>query len=168
MLERLARILRHRWHDEAAARAFPPDVLRRLADRVAAGEQRHAGQVRVCVESALPTSYLWRGASARERAVTQFGKLRVWDTEQNSGVLLYLLVCEHAIEIVADRGIARRVDAAQWQRLVAGMGGAFREGRFEDGLAHAIDEVSSLLATHFPAGAGQARTNELPDEPAVG
>lgn len=168
MLDRLARIVRHRWNDDTALRAFPPPVLQRLTERVAAGERRHTGQLRVCVESSLPTSYLWRGAAARERAVTQFGKLRVWDTEHNNGVLLYLLVCERSIEIVADRGIAARVDAAQWQRMVDGMRGAFRSGRFEDGMAHAIDAVSSLLAAHFPAAADAARPNELPDEPVLG
>jgi uncharacterized membrane protein len=168
MFDRFARILRHRWHDDDAARAFTPAVLQRLGERVAAGERRYSGQLRVCVESALPTSYVWRGASARERAVTLFGKLRVWDTEDNCGVLLYLLVCEHAIEIVADRGIARRVDAAQWQELIAGMRGAFRSGRFEEGMAQAIDRVSDLLATHFPATPGAAQANELPDLPVVG
>jgi uncharacterized membrane protein len=168
MLDRLVRILRHRWHDDSAVRAFPRDVLQRLTERVAAGEQRHTGQLRVCVESSLPTSYLWRGAQVRERALMQFAKQRAWDTEHNNGVLLYLLVCDHAIEVVADRGIAARVDAAQWQRLVEGMRGAFRAGRFEDGLAHAIDEVSDLLAAHFPATAGSTRANELPDEPVVG
>lgn len=168
MLDRLARILRHRWHDDSAVRALPPDVLQRLTDRVAAGEKRHSGQLRVCVESSLPTSYLWRGANARERAVTQFGKLRVWDTDLNNGVLLYLLVCDHAIEIVADRGIAARVDAAQWQDMVEHLRAAFRAGRFEDGLAHAIDEVSDVLATHFPAASGTTRANELPDEPVLG
>jgi uncharacterized membrane protein len=92
-----------------------------------------------------------------------FGKLRVWDTEQNNGVLIYLLLAEHAIEVVADRGLARAVPPETWQQLVAGMREAFRAGRFEDGLAQAVDRVDALLVAHFPLAAGQANPNELPD-----
>ena len=90
-------------------------ALERVQARVAASETGHSGEIRVCVEAGLPWSYLRRNATPRERAISMFGKLRVWDTEYNNGVLIYLLVAEHAIEIVADRGLARRVDAAAWQ-----------------------------------------------------
>jgi len=96
-----------------------------------------------------------------------FGKLRVWDTEHNNGVLIYLLLAEHAIEIVADRGIDARVDDAQWAALAQRMGAAFREGRFEDGLTQALEEVSALLVAHFPLAEGKADRNELPDAPVV-
>ena len=165
---RFARILRHRWLDETdAARALDAAALRRLEDRVAASERRHGGEIRLCVETGLPLSYLWRGATARERALTMFGKLRVWDTEHNSGVLIYLLLAEHAIEIVADRGLNRHVSAAQWQALVGTMREAFRAGRFEDGLAQAIDAVDALLAQHFPLPAGAVNPDELPNRPDV-
>ena len=127
----------------------------------------HSGEIRVCVEAGLPLSYLWRGATARERAVTLFGKLRVWDTEHNNGVLIYLLLAEHRIEIVADRGLDRHVGAAQWQAIVGSMREAFRSGRFEDGLNAAIDAVDALLVQHFAARAGRANPNELPDAPLV-
>ncbi len=97
-----------------------------------------------------------------------FGKLRVWDTEDNNGVLIYLMLAEHSIEIVADRGIDRHVSRADWQAMVGRMGAAFREGRFEDGLTQALEEVSALLYEHFPLSAGQADSNELPDEPVLG
>lgn len=165
---RFARILRHRWLDETdAARALDAAALRRLEDRVAASERRHGGEIRLCVETGLPLSYLWRGATARERALTMFGKLRVWDTEHNNGVLIYLLLAEHAIEIVADRGLNRHVSAAQWQALVGTMREAFRAGRFEDGLAQAIDAVDALLAQHFPLPAGAVNPDELPNRPDV-
>ncbi len=165
----IKRLFRHRWLDEDDTRkAIPPDMTRRLAERVAASEKRHSGEIRICVEAGLPTSYLWRGATARERAVTQFGKLRVWDTEHNNGVLIYLLLAERAIEIVADRGIDRHVSAQEWQAMVARMSEAFREGQFEDGLTQALGEVSALLVQHFPLGAGEADRNELPDEPVLG
>ena len=169
MLAKIKRILHHRLLDEADTRkAIPPALVERLAQRVAASERRHTGEIRICVEASLPTSYLLRGATPRQRAITMFGKLRVWDTEQNNGVLVYLLLAERAIEIVADRGLARRVDPGEWQRIVQRMGAAFREGRYEDGLTQALEEVSALLVQHFPAEAGEVRPNELPDEPVLG
>ena len=163
------RLLKHLWLDEDdTARAIPPELVERLARRVAASERRHTGEVRIYVEAGLPLSYLLRGARARERALAMFGKLRVWDTEQNNGVLIYLLLAEHAIEIVADRGVARHVPHEQWQAVVEHMRAAFRAGRFEDGLTQALEEVSALLVQHFPAAPGAANANELPDAPVLG
>jgi uncharacterized membrane protein len=96
-----------------------------------------------------------------------FGKLRVWDTAQNNGVLIYLLLAERAIEIVADRGLNDCVSPQMWQSMVARMQAAFQAQQFEDGLTQAIDEVSTLLTTHFPAKSGQIKPNELPDEPVL-
>jgi len=168
---RITRLARHRWSEGTLRTALPADLLERLTQRVAASERRHTGQIRICVEGGLPLSYLWRGARARERAVTQFGKLRVWDTEHNNGVLIYLLLAEHAIEIVADRGLARTVPPETWRTLVTHMGEAFRAGRYEDGLTQALAEVSALLVAHFPAaadGTRDAADNELPDAPVLG
>src|SRR5688572_33281720 len=167
-MNRLLRILKHRAFDDTdTRRAFGPALLERLRQRVATSERRHSGEIRVCVEAGLPLSYLWRGASARERAITMFGKLRVCDTEHNNGVLIYLLLAEHAIEIVADRGISARVSAAEWSAMTQRMGAAFREGRFEDGLTQALEEMSALLVEHFPLADDQPDTNELPDAPVV-
>ena len=169
LLAKLGRLWRHRSADEAAVRrVLPPEALARLQARVAASERRHTGEIRLCIEAGLPTSYLRRDAPARERAIMLFGKLRVWDTEQNNGVLIYLLLAEHAIEIVADRGLNSKVDSGEWQRIVERMGRAFQESRFEDGLTQALEEVSALLVQHFPATPGQANANELPDEPVLG
>lgn len=169
MLQRLKRMLRHRWLDEAdTRRAIPPELADKLARRVAASEQRHTGEVRIYVEAGLPMSYLRRDCTPRERAISMFGKLGVWDTEKNNGVLIYLLLAEHAIEIVADRGLARHVDQAQWDAVVQHMRQAFREGRFEDGLTQALEEVSALLVQHFPAVPGAVNANELPDAPVLG
>lgn len=168
LLAKLGRLWRHRSADEAAVRrVLPPEVLARLQARVAASERRHTGEIRLCIEAGLPTSYLWRDAPARERAIMLFGKLRVWDTEQNNGVLIYLLLAEHAIEIVADRGISRHVDAEAWRAMTQRMGAAFRDGRFEDGLTQALEEVSALQMAHFPRAEGEADRNELPDAPVV-
>jgi TPM domain len=161
---RLSRILKHRWWDETDAhRALDAAALKRLHAQVVASELRHSGEIRLCVEAGLPLSYLWRDAKPRERALTMFGKLGVWDTDNNNGVLIYLLLAERAIEIVADRGLMRHVPAAQWQALVDGMRDAFRSGKFEEGLSQAITAVDQLLRAHFPLAAGQSNPNELPD-----
>ncbi|WP_431274355.1 TPM domain-containing protein [Variovorax ureilyticus] len=165
---RLARIWRHRWVDEAhVRRALPAEMLDRLERRVGASERRHSGEIRICVEAGLPMSYLWRDATARERAIMMFSKLRVWDTAHNNGVLIYLLLADHAIEIVADRGIDLHVDDAAWAATAGHMGEAFREGRFEDGLTQALEEVSALLVEHFPLAEGEKDRNELPDAPVI-
>ena len=162
----LARLFRHRLLDEGdAKRALGADALAEIERRIGESERRHSGEIRVCVEAGLPFSYLRRGASPRERAIAMFGKLRVWDTENNNGVLIYLLLAERAIEIVADRGLLPHVDAATWQRIMAGMQAAFQEGRFAAGIEQAIDAVDALLVRHFPIAEGTRNPNELPDAP---
>ncbi|MCJ0764620.1 TPM domain-containing protein [Variovorax terrae] len=169
MFKTLRRILKHRWLDESDThRAVPPAMVKRLMQRVAASEKRHSGEIRICVEAGLPMSYLWRGATARERAVTLFGKLRVWDTEHNNGVLVYLLLAEHAIELVADRGLNQHVPPAEWRAMTRRMGQAFSERRFEDGLTQALEELSAVLVRHFPLAEGEQHHNELPDRPVLG
>ena len=163
-LHALGRIARHRWLDAGDShRALGDDGLQRLQAMVAASESTHSGEIRICVEAGLPLSYLWRGATVRERAVTMFGKLRVWDTEHNNGVLIYLLLADRRIEIVTDRGLNAHVSAGQWQALTASMAEAFQAGRFTEGLGQAVGEVHRLLARHFPVGPGEANANELPD-----
>ncbi len=167
-LSKIVRLFRHRWIDARdVRRALPDAALERLTQRVAASERRHSGEIRICIEAGLPMSYLWRGAAPRERAVTMFGKLRVWDTAHNNGVLIYLLLAEHAIEIVADRGIDAHVGDEDWAAMTQRMSAAFREGRFEDGLTLALEEVSALLVAHFAVAEGEANRNELPDAPVV-
>ena len=168
--------LRHLWLDASDAQnALPADMLQRLTTRIAASESRHTGQIRIYVEAALPLSYLWRlGKTStmktltRQRAMMQFGKLMLWDTEHNNGVLIYLQLAEHAIEIVADRGVNRYVSSQDWQTMAQRMSAAFHAGQFEDGLTQAIGEVSSVLVAHFPAAPGSKPLNEQPNEPVLG
>lgn len=174
-MNKLLTILKHRWLDSSDTRRRVDDAMaERLAGRVGASERRHSGEIRVCVEAALPLSYLWRlgrhapmKALVRQRAMSWFGRLRVWDTAGNNGVLIYLLLAEHAIEIVADRGLARRVPAADWHALAARLGQALHQGRYEDGLTDALAEVSALLVAHFPASGDAPGGNELPDAPVL-
>jgi uncharacterized membrane protein len=169
VLNHLLLILKHRWFDRNdTLRAVPDDLAERLAQRVAASEARHTGEIRICVEASLPLSYVWRSGPAeplaervRERALSWFGRLGVWDTEHNNGVLIYLLLAEHAIEVVADRALTQRVDQQQWQSMVERLGLRLHEGAFEDGLTEALEEVSALLVAHFPLAPGVVRPNEL-------
>jgi len=176
MLGTLTRLLRHAWLDQSdARRRLSPAAIEQLRRRVAASEQRHSGQVRICIEAGLPASTLWRQLRqrtpirhvVRERALEIFARLGVWNTEHDNGVLIYLLLAERAIELVADRGIAARVAPGVWDAAVARLGQALHEGRFEDGLTQALEEVSALLVEHFPRAGDNDATpgNELPDEP---
>ena len=168
IFQRMARLVRHRLAEWRLARLLPREKLQELEHLIAQSELGHTGQVRICIEAGLPASYVWRGATARERAINMFSKLRVWDTEHNNGVLIYLLLAEHAIEIVADRGLNRHVTPQRWRELAQGMSASFKAGHFEDGLAAAIDAVELLLQQHFPLAEGVANPNELPDAPFVG
>jgi uncharacterized membrane protein len=163
---RWLRLLQHRRLDAAdAKRLLGADALTRIEQRVVASEARHSGEIRLCIEAGLPWSYLRRRATARERAVAMFGKLRVWDTHHNNGVLIYLLLAERAIEVVADRGLVQHADAAQWQRITETMRSAFQGGEFEAGLNQAIDAVTAVLVEHFALAPGETRANELPNAP---
>jgi uncharacterized membrane protein len=167
-MNRWLRLFKHRWLDETdARRLLPTEALDRLTRRVQDSERRHSGEIRICIEAGLPLSYLWRDAPARERAIMMFGKLRVWDTEQNNGVLIYLVLADRAIEIVADRGLDRQAPADAWPALAQQMGAAFKAGRFEEGLALAVDRVDALLVQHFALVDGERNPNELPDQPVI-
>jgi len=158
------RWLRHRWMDSGdVRRALPDTAMARIEALVRSSESIHSGEICVCVEAGLPLSYLCKGLRARQRALTLFGKLRVWDTEANNGVLIYLLLADRAVEVVADRGLNARVSAQQWQDLIAALSEHLRAGQFEAGLSQAVEAVSRLLTQHFPLTPGQANTNELAD-----
>jgi uncharacterized membrane protein len=155
-------LIEHRWR---VRRLFPPRVLAAIEQAIRTGETTHAGQVRFVVEGALDGAPLLRGQSARARALDVFSQLRIWDTAHNNGVLIYLLLADHQVEIVADRGIDAKVGAAGWQKICATMEADFRSGNFAGGVIKGIAAVSRELATTYPKqGAGP---NELPDKPVV-
>jgi uncharacterized membrane protein len=155
-------LLEHHWR---ARRIFPPRVLVSIEQAIKAGEATHSGQVRFVVEGALDGKPLFRDQSARERALDIFSQLRIWDTAHNNGVLIYLLLADRKVEIVADRGIDAKVGAAGWEKICRAMEADFRGGNFEAGVIKGIAAVSRQLAAHFPKhGAGP---NELPDRPVV-
>src|SRR4051795_4432790 len=155
-------LLQHHWR---AKQVFPKDVLDRIEQAIKRGEAMHSGQVRFVVEGALDGGPLFRNQSARERALDVFSQLRIWDTAHNNGVLIYLLLADRDVEIIADRGIDAKVGAAGWENICREMEADFRTGNFERGVITGIEAVSRQLAAHFPRHGGGA--NELPDAPVV-
>jgi uncharacterized membrane protein len=145
-------------------RTFPPARLQAITDAIAEGERRHGGQVMFAVEADLPLLALWRGVSARQRAEQAFAQLHTWDTEQNNGVLVYLLLADHAIELVADRGLRGKVGEQEWKAVCEHMQQQLREGALQDAVLLAIAEVSDLLAGHYPPGSG-SKDDALPNTP---
>lgn len=177
-MEKLRRLLRHLWLDaDDARRALGEAALDRLEARVRASETGHSGQICLCVEASLPPSYLWRhlargealASVIRDRAITLFGKQRVWDTEDNNGVLVYLLLAEHRIEIIADRALARVLEPAAWQDLVTQLAAPCREARLEDALGAAVNRLDHLLRADFPRSGGADLTGGggLSDRPVL-
>jgi uncharacterized membrane protein len=146
-------------------RAFPPSALDAIEVAIRESETRHGGEIRFVIENSLAGSRVWRGTSGRDRAIEAFSSLRVWDTEHNSGVLIYLLLADHDIEIVVDRGVARRVDAATWEAVAQAMEAAFGRGEFERGALEGIEQISTLLAAHFPPGGDNP--DELSNRPVI-
>ena len=144
-------------------RAFSAADLEAIGTAISTGETSHRGELRFVAEGSLPLSALWRDLSARERAVELFAALRVWDTAENSGILIYVQLVEHRVEILADRGIAARVPQAEWDAICREMEGSFRKGEWRQGALQAVSRAAALLASRLPAG--DSNPNELPDRP---
>lgn len=161
MLRRLALNLFGGWF--RGARWFPDDAMARIRDAIAAGERTHAGEICFAVESRFAPWAVFSGPTVRERAHQLFGALDVWNTQDNSGVLLYLQLAERRVEIVADRGIAARVPPAQWEALCTRFGDDVHRGPAEAAVLACIAGIHELLAKHFPADDDNPR--ELGDEP---
>jgi uncharacterized membrane protein len=162
----IGRITRHLVaHQWRARRVFTPRVLAAIEAATRAGEATHSGQVRFVVEGALEGRPLFHGQDARERALDVFSHLRIWDTEHNNGVLIYLLLADRDVEIIADRGIDAKVGPAGWETICRAMEADFRAGKFETGVIKGIEAVSRELAKYFPQTGPHA--NELPDSPVV-
>ena len=165
----------NRWHrawrhilcgNAQLQRHFPRAALQAIEQAVKRLEGRHPGEIRFAVEAALPIADVLAGVTPRERAIEVFSRLRVWDTEHNNGVLIYVLLADRDVEIVADRGVAGgRVAASEWEAVCRGMEQAFREGRFEAGAIAGLEAAAEVLARHPPGRPDVG--NELPDAPVV-
>jgi len=144
---------------------FPKTVLGDIEKAVKHSEHQHGGELRFAVENALALGQVWQGISARQRAIEVFSNLRVWDTEQNSGVLIYVLLADREVHIVADRGIAKCVAQAEWDVVAEAMQKEYRRGDFLHGSLQGIERITVLLATYFPPGADNP--NELSNKPVI-
>ncbi len=163
----LKRILRHLLTTRRQlGRAFPKTLLAAVEQTIKASERQHTGQIRLVVEAALDNGPLFRGQTAKERALELFSHLRIWDTHHNNGVLIYLLLADRDVEIVADRGIHARAGTAQWEIICRAMETAFRQADYKTGVIQGIEAVTGHLVEHFPT-AGGGSENELPDAPLV-
>jgi uncharacterized membrane protein len=145
------------------SRDFPAATLTAIEQAVAASEKLHTGELRFVVEGGLPLHDLWHDRSPRQRAADLFSQLRVWDTEHNCGILIYVQWVDHAVEILADRGIAARVPQAEWDAICREMEAAFKKRDYRGGALAAVERASALLGQHFPMTAEDR--NELPDKP---
>ncbi len=162
----LTRLIRHLFHPAwLVRRVFPPGTMDRITRAVSASELGHGGEIRFVVEGALDFPHLWHGGSARRRAIQVFSDLRVWDTEANNGVLIYLLLADRDVEILADRGFNGKVAPQEWEAICREMEACFARGEFEQGALAGITRADALLRRHFPVAG--ANPNELPDAPAV-
>jgi uncharacterized membrane protein len=165
-MQKLIRVFKHlssaRWQ---VARHFPRPSMMAIENAIKQSETTHMGELRVAIEAGLDFSELLAGTDSHQRALQVFSQLRVWDTEQNSGVLIYLLLADRKVEIIADRGIHAKVGKAGWSDICRDMESRFRTGDFESGVLQGIGAISTLLQQHFPAE--QNNPNELPDRPVV-
>ena len=146
-------------------RAFPRSTLATIEKAIKASETAHEGEVRFAVEGALDGLPLFKGQSARERAIEVFSQLRVWDTQHNNGLLIYLLLADRAVEIVADRGFHEKVSSQDWDKICHQMEAAFSQSNYEGGVVSGVQAVTQHLMTHFPANGRSG--NELPDKPVL-
>ncbi len=180
---RLARLLRHALATHWRTRLlFPSATQDAIQEAIRQAERAHDGQIRFAIETALTPLHVWHGVGARARAIEVFATLRVWDTERNNGVLVYVLLADRSVEIIADRGFRDRVDAAEWEAVCRVMESHFRERHFKSGAVAGVEAVGKLISRHYPTGsaggataeggagrAGSAGTpgSELPDRPAL-
>jgi uncharacterized membrane protein len=160
------RILRHLLTSDISLRKkFSPAVMKSIESAIAESEKLHSGEIRFAVENTLELFPLLKGVSARDRAIAVFSELGIWDTEQNNGVLIYLLLADHDVEIIADRGVNKKVSMDEWETICKQMEDTFRRGEFEQGVKNGIRSISKYLESYFPPD-GHDR-NELPDKPVI-
>ena len=163
---KFSRILKHLFYPGWwLRRNFPATELSKIEAAIKTSEAKHSGEIRFAIESALSFNALWINKPTPERAIEVFSRLRVWDTEDNNGVLIYLLLADHKVEITADRNINKVVGHKEWQRICTLMEEQFQAGRFGDGAVKGIEEIGALLETHFPIGENDK--NELSDKPVI-
>jgi uncharacterized membrane protein len=166
----IGRLMRHaaamHWRTRML---FPGSTLDAIERAIARAEGAHSGEIRFAIETALTPLHILHGVVPRTRALEVFAHLRVWDTEYNNGVLIYVQLADRTVDVVADRGLNGRVSPAQWEAVCRLMEEHFRAGRFKEGSIAGVDAIGELLARHFPPNPGQPALshNQLPDRPTL-
>lgn len=164
MKKKLRRIFSHLLaNTRNAKRAFPPDTLKAIQEKIAEGERAHRAEVQVIVEAALSLSAVWSGTTSRHRACALFSHYKIWDTEENVGVLVYVNLADHKVEIIADRSVDRAIQKQEWQTVCHTMTKEFANGLFHHSTLAALEQLNTLLTTHFPSDGD--KHNQLPDQP---
>ena len=148
-------------------RYFPPSTLERIEAAIHASERKHNGEIRFAVESSLDCRALFQDEPCRERGIEVFSELRIWDTEENNGVLIYLLLADRDVEIIADRGISSKVDPSEWERICRMMEENFRNHQFDEGVISGIQAIEKLLVAHFLPEPGHSNENQLSNKPVI-
>ena len=162
----IKRIVKHLFAtDGQVKRVFPRSALKAIEKAIAASESEHAGEIRFAIEGALDGVPLFKGQTSRERALDVFSQLRVWDTQHNTGLLIYLLLADRTVEIVADRGIHDKVGTQEWEKICKSMQTAFKQSNFEGGVIAGVQAVTKHLKAHFPVEVNDR--NELPNKPVI-
>ncbi|HJV86564.1 MAG TPA: TPM domain-containing protein [Noviherbaspirillum sp.] len=165
-MKTFSRLIKHLCTTTAdGRRAFPEETLKAIEETIAAGEKCHRAEVRMVIEPSLSSQAVLNGMSPRERARELFSHYRVWDTEENCGVLVYINLADHQVEIVADRGVGRVVAAKEWHGVCRTMTEGFANGSYHDSIVAALEQLNRLLANHYPDD-GSTR-NQLPDRPVM-
>ncbi len=165
-MEKLKRALRHLFTTNRAGRkVFPEATLQAIQDVITEGEKLHRAEVQLIVEPSLPLSEIWEGTSSRERAIELFSLHRIWDTEENSGILIYIDLADHQVEIIADRGISHIASSEEWHLVCQTMIRGFAQGIYHDSVIAAIKLLNNILRAHLPDIEGQP--NQLPNRPVI-
>jgi uncharacterized membrane protein len=165
-MNKISRLFRHLFTTTAAGkRAFPAPALKAIQAAIAKGEKAHRAQMRLIVEPSLPVFDVLDGASSRQRARELFAHYRIWDTEENCGILIYINLADRKVEIIADRGVGRIIDAGEWQAACRTMTRDFARGEYRASVIAAIEQLNDLLRQRFPADGPNA--NELPNRPLI-
>ncbi|WP_151447414.1 TPM domain-containing protein [Lacisediminimonas profundi] len=160
----MKRLFRHLTTTSAAGRrAFPPEGMKAIQAAIARGEKAHRAEIRLMVEPAMSFGDLLEGRTARHRARALFTEYRIWDTEENCGILVYINLADRMVEIVADRGVNKLLEAAQWQQVCRTITAGFAAGRYDESVVEAIDQLNGMLHADFPAE--DHNPNELPNRP---
>jgi uncharacterized membrane protein YgcG len=165
-MNKVSRLLTHLFTTKASGRrAFPAETLKAIQTAIAQGERRHRAEIRLIIEPALQLYDVLQGQTARQRAHELFSHYRIWDTEENCGVLIYINLADHKVEIIADRGVGRALAAADWLAVCKTMTQGFAHGTYHDSVLAALRQLNDLLHTHFPGN--HSNTNELPNRPLI-